>query len=90
MDQEASYHLEKIPKGKLGESSKILEEIFELIDAEKQGSKIMAIVECSDIYGALELYVQSRGFEMDDLKKMSEITKRVFKNGHRKSSSPTD
>lgn len=77
------YHVTDIKKGKLGEVSKILEETFELSDAEFQGSTIMQLVECSDIYGALEEYVKKLGHTMDDLKKFSDITKRAFKNGHR-------
>ncbi len=33
--------------------------------------------------GALEALAESHGLKMKDLKKMSHITKRAFKNGHR-------
>ena len=79
------YHVAEIPKGKIGESSKILEECLELQDAEQQGCKIMALVELTDIYGAIESYLHQNypGIEMSDLASMSEITKRAFKNGFR-------
>ena len=44
----------------------------------------MAIVELADIYGALEAVAKSHNLSMKDLKKMSKLTKRAFKNGHRK------
>lgn len=80
------YHLKKIKKGKLGESSKIKEEVEELIDSENQECKIMVLVELSDIFGAIELYLQMNfpGVTMKDLEKMSKITQRAFKSGARK------
>jgi phosphoribosyl-ATP pyrophosphohydrolase len=77
------YHLRSIEKGILGDVSKIKEEVEELLDANEQGSLIMCLVECSDIYGALEAYVQSKGLTMQDLELFSEITKRAFRNGKR-------
>lgn len=77
------YHLTDIPKGKIGTISKIEEELNELKDAEKQSSKIMKMVELSDLYGAIEEYAITQGLTMDDLKKFSNITKRAFKNGRR-------
>ena len=80
------YHISEIKKGTLGESSKILEEVYELIDAEKQEAKIMCIVELADIIGAIDLYIKHKklGITLDDLRIMSEITKRAFISGHRK------
>lgn len=80
------YHLSAIPRGEIGYSSKILEEVLELMDAEKQGSKVMALIELSDIVGAIQAYlkVQAKGFTFKDLEAMSEITRRAFENGHRK------
>lgn len=71
MSEKIGYHITKIEKGKLGESSKIQEELDELKDAEKQGVKIMGLVECSDIYGALEEYLNKYfpQISMNDLKK---------------------
>jgi len=79
------YHLTDIEKGKLGESSKILEEVMELIDAEQQAVKIMALVELSDLVGAIEAYLENHhpGTTLDDLKKMSQVTKRAFQVGER-------
>lgn len=79
------YHLVDIPKGVLGESSKIAEELAELQDAEGQGDRIMALVELADLYGAVELYLakQYPGMSMDDLKKFSATTRRAFQNGRR-------
>lgn len=83
--EKPGYHLSHIPKGQIGESSKLLEEILELQDAEKQGCRIMALVELSDLYGAMVLYLEKyySDISMEDLRKMSEITQRVFINGHR-------
>lgn len=81
----AGYHIRRIKKGTLGKSSKIKEELEELQDAEAQGVRIMAEVELSDLYGALEACAKSYGLQMEDLRKMSEVTKRAFAAGHRKS-----
>lgn len=78
------YHIKKIKKGKIGKISKVQEEIDEFKDAMKQDCKIMAILELSDIYGALEEVANNFNLSMNDLKKMSNITKRAFKTGERK------
>lgn len=77
------YHLKKIKKGKLGKISKVVEEINEYKDAMDQKCEIMAILELSDIYGALEAVAETHGLTMKDLKKMSQLTKRAFKTGSR-------
>jgi hypothetical protein len=79
------YHLTEIPKGVLGQSSKILEEVLELIDAEKQGAKVMADVELSDLYGAIRHYLAANrpGTTMRDLEIFADITERAFVNGRR-------
>ena len=84
--QKYGYHITKIEKGTLGESSKILEEIHELIDAEKQGCKVMAILELADLIGAIEAYLErhAKNIHLQDLIKMASITKRAFVNGLRK------
>lgn len=82
-----TYHLNKIEKGTLGEFSKIEEEVAELKDALEQDCLIMALVELSDIYGAIEAFLETYtggGITMDDLKIMSDITKRAFASGERK------
>lgn len=80
------YHTTLIQRGILGESSKMLEEIYELIDAELQGCKVMAILELADLLGAIEAYLEKKkyGITLEDLRLMSSITKRAFFNGHRK------
>lgn len=79
-----TYHIKEIKKGKLGEPSKIQEELDELIDAIDQDVKIMIHVELSDLYGALESLAENYGLTMTDLKSMSNVTKRAFKTGTRK------
>ena len=81
-----SYHLREIKKGVFGEISKIEEEIDELREALEQGNQIMAICELSDIYGAMEGYLEKYHPELNmvDLEIMSEATKRAFKDGTRK------
>ena len=81
---EPGYHITEFPKGILGEISKIEEELNELKDAEKQKSKVMMMIELSDLYGAIEEYCINQNLTMEDLKKFSDITKRAFRNGHRK------
>lgn len=80
------YHLSEIAKGELGESSKLLEEILELQDAERQSCKIMAMLELADLVGAIEAYLKKHmpGITFTDLIKMARITRRAFKNGRRK------
>lgn len=79
-----SYHIADIKKGKLGKISKVIEEVEEYKDAKKQKCELMAKLELSDIYGALEAVAESHGLTMKDLKSMSDITKRAFRSGHRK------
>jgi len=84
-NQKKGYHCKEIIKGELGEISKIQEEVDELWDAALQGCKIMELVELSDLYGAIKLYLQKHhpDTSMDDLRTMSEITARAFINGFR-------
>jgi NTP pyrophosphatase (non-canonical NTP hydrolase) len=79
------YHLIEIKKGELGKSSKLLEEVEELIDAEKQGCKIMVSVELADLVGAIILYLEKNlpNTTLEDLVTMSRITRRAFTNGRR-------
>lgn len=82
---EPGYHLDVIPKGELGQASKIAEEAAEFADAIKQGATIMALLELADLIGAVEAYLTLHHPElsMDDLHKMAAITQRAFANGHR-------
>lgn len=79
------YHLKEIPKGVLGDLSKVFEELHEASDAEEQGAKVMVLVELSDVLGALDAYLKNHhpGVGLEDLIKMSEITQRAFKSGRR-------
>lgn len=79
------YHLSEIPKGIVGESSKILEEVLELQDAELQNARIMALVELSDLIGAVEHFLEHNhpSTSLDDLITMAHITRRAFENGRR-------
>ena len=80
------YHVADIPKGKVGEPSKIVEEAMEIADAHEQGVKVMAAVEMSDVYGALDRYREKHHPEltMDDIRAMYNVTRRAFDNGKRK------
>ena len=82
---EAGYHLRDIPRGTFGYPSKIKEETEEFMDAHEQGCSIMALVELSDLYGAIKEYLKRHHptVTMEDLERMSEITARAFENGHR-------
>lgn len=79
-----AYHVAEISRGEYGQPSKIREELEELEDAIQQKNKIMALVECADIYGALEAVAISMGVTMDDLRTMSDVTKSAFVDGTRK------
>ena len=79
------YHLTPITKGVLGEASKVLEEANEFIDAVNQNVSIMALVELADLVGAAEAYLAKHHptMTLDDLKAMSAVTQRAFRNGRR-------
>ena len=79
------YHLTPITKGKIGELSKIEEEVAELRDAHEQNAVIMELVELSDLVGAIQLYLERRhpSITFNDLRTMAAITRRAFENGHR-------
>lgn len=81
------YHLASsaIHCGELGETSKIQEELDELVDALAQNCRIMALLEISDLLGAIELHIEKYypGFTLEDVVQMQRITKRAFLNGAR-------
>ena len=81
----AGYHLARIPRGEVGEASKVAEEAAEFADAVAQGVSVMALVELSDLYGAMDAYLARHhpGTSMEDLRRMSEVTRRAFLNGRR-------
>jgi hypothetical protein len=79
-----TYHLREIKKGTYGFPSKITEEHDEFVEALEQGNPIMALVELSDLVGAIEGYINvTFGVSLDELIKMKDATKRAFKSGHR-------
>jgi hypothetical protein len=84
----AGYHLTDIPRGKLGELSKVVEEVQEAVDADQQGNKIMLLLELSDVVGAIRLYLAKHhpGLTLRDLEVMADATERAFQSGSRPSS----
>jgi hypothetical protein len=79
------YHTRIITKGKMGEFSKVEEEIQELLDAREQNVKVMELIELSDLLGAIEAYVGAKyNLTLPDLLAMMEKTKQAFKDGTRK------
>lgn len=79
------YHKKEIPKGEVGELSKIYEELLEAYEAENQGVGIMTLIELSDLVGAVDSFLQKHypNFTLNDLIKMSDVTKRAFNSGRR-------
>lgn len=79
------YHIDIIPKGVVGEVSKITEEYLEFMDAHKQGVVLMQLVELSDLFGAISAWLKKYhpNVSLSDLEAMSRVTQRAFKNGHR-------
>jgi len=80
-----AYHLKEIKKGKVGEFSKIKEEIDELLDAQEQGDNILMLCELCDLIGAIELFTLNKyNISIDDLKKFSDKTRAAFVEGKRR------
>lgn len=79
------YHISDIPRGVLGELSKIQEELSEAVDADEQSCSVMVLIELSDMVGAVDAYLEKYHptISIGDLLKMAEITKRAFKSGAR-------
>lgn len=78
-----AYHKNIIPKGKLGEFSKIEEEFLELKDAFQQQHKILQICELSDLVGAIEEYGKKFNLSLEDIIQMKNSTKQSFEDGTR-------
>lgn len=85
LKKKPGYHLIEIEKGKRGEPSKVREECAEFMDAIDQECEIMALVELSDLYGAMRAYLAKHhpSMSMLDLEMMNDITERAFINGRR-------
>ena len=81
-----TYHKRKIERGVYGGDSKIREEYEEFQDALDQSNPVMALVELSDLIGAIEGYtVANYNITLADLLEMKNATQRAFESGHRKS-----
>ena len=78
------YHQKIIQKGVLGEPSKIREEFEEFMDSVAQDNPVMALIELSDLIGAIEAYAEKNNVTLDNLITMKNATKRAFETGHRK------
>ena len=80
------YHLADIPKGEIGEASKIEEEFWEFQDALTQGAVVMQLCELSDMLGAIDAWLAKHhpSVKIEDLLKMSDMTRRAFSSGRRK------
>jgi hypothetical protein len=79
------YHLKIIPKGKLGEFSKIEEEFLEFLEALEQDSFVMALVELSDLIGACYYFLRKEGMDSNwqyihDILMKQELDSDKFKN----------
>lgn len=84
MEENTGYHVREIPKGVLGEFSKIVEEYTELLDAHEQNSNVLEICELTDLIGAIRYYAGNKfNLSLDDLIKFSIQTENAFKNGKR-------
>lgn len=77
------YHKKEIPKGVIGEFSKIEEEFLEAKDAFEQGDTILLICELTDLIGAIEEKAKRHNLTLQDLIDFSNKTKSAFKDGTR-------
>jgi phosphoribosyl-ATP pyrophosphohydrolase len=78
------YHKTNIPKGLLGQFSKIKEEFLELEDAVDQQDKILVACELSDLIGAIKHFsVDHLGLSLVDLVIFNDKTEEAFKEGKR-------
>lgn len=68
----------EIPRGVLGEFSKIREEFLELQEAEEMGNRIHIAHELSDLYGAMKLYAERYGFHIDEVKHHCQLKRNYF------------
>jgi hypothetical protein len=78
------YHKTEIPKGNVGEFSKIEEEFLEAKDAYENNNPIMLLTELSDMIGAIEQYAIKHNITLEQLITMKNVTEKVFKKGSRK------
>lgn len=85
-DIDVGYHVSKIIRGEFGEASKVYEEFHEFMDAINQKNDILALVELSDLYGAIRGYLKKYHptITMESLQQMNDATTRAFLSGERK------
>lgn len=81
----AGYHTRDIQKGVLGEPSKIREELEEFEDALAQGNPVMALLELSDMIGAVQRFLEKQhpSVTLEHLLIMAGTTRRAFESGGR-------
>jgi hypothetical protein len=74
-----SFHEREIPRGKYGEVSKILEEVYEALDSDERNHRLMLLIELSDIVGAVEgvLLHKKFGHSVEDLIKFARLRGKV-------------
>ena len=77
------YHISEIPKGVIGEFSKITEEYEELLDAHNQKDTILELCEITDLIGAIEEYLKNFNITLEDAIEFSNKTKQAFKENKR-------
>jgi len=81
------YHDKHIDKGVIGETSKIREELEELLDMEAQmpKNKLGMLIELSDMVGAIKAFLANNhpSLSLTDLEAMADRTASAFKDGTR-------
>jgi hypothetical protein len=81
------YHDKRINKGLVGETSKIQEELEELLDMESQRpkNKLGMLIELSDMVGAIKAFLARHHptLSLADLEAMADRTASAFKEGSR-------
>jgi hypothetical protein len=82
------YHDKNISKGLYGETSKIKEEVDELLDAEQQTPKnnVMMLIELSDLIAAVKGFLAKHHptITLKDLEAMADRTASAFREGQRR------
>lgn len=73
----SKWHIREIAKGKLGELSKIREELEEAEDALEQDQILMLMFELSDIIGAAGKVGEKYGMDLDKLVAFSKLRSKV-------------
>ncbi|EQA7786740.1 hypothetical protein ACX818_001334 [Acinetobacter baumannii] len=81
----AGYHETNIGKSSILSPYKLKEEAIEFIDALASNNRIMAMVELSDLYGALKFHATRLGVSLGDLESMSRATVGAFESKDRPS-----